>query len=622
MTTNLNYPPDPNNAPEDAEYVLTSTDSRLENSKKLLPGTGVTIVVSSGSVTVSSTGTPLIVPTYITKNNETSDLPNSYRIVAGTGIDAIYGTNTLTLQATSGGSGTVTTFSSGNLSPLFTTNVANPTTTPSLSYTLVNEGSSKAYIGPESGANAAPTFRYLVLTDLPSSVATNTSVATAIANKALTDSHVFVGNGSNIATDVAVTGDLTISNTGVTAIGTNKVTSAMIRQSAAKSVIGRSVNSTGNVADISATGGTQFLGTNSAGTVLSFLTLVASSGLYMSNDGTTLLLAATGGSGGGGTVTSVTGDSGYNWFTNTFTNPTTTPTAVFTAAGVKGEIPTYTNTNVAGKVSIGVNSQLLAFNTSGLPVWTNALCGFASATISGSLTSASNSYQGIDASAGAVVLTLAAASSMPGKMFCFKNITVTGSNTATVAITAGDTIEGSAANKTILSLQIMCVISDGVNTWRYLKPQIQSPSSGGTGSSTIPTTGQVPLGSGSTYTPTSLYIDCGILIDGASSVLQTGDVGQFTCDFVGTIQSVTILGQSATGSCVFNIYKSSYANYPTMTSIVASAKPTVTSAYKSQDTTLTGWTTSVSTGDVVKFTLESVTNFTQLSIIFKILRTG
>lgn len=45
---------------------------------------------------------------------------------------------------------------------------------------------------------------------------------------ALTDAHVLVGNASNIATDVAVSGDITISNTGVTAIGASKVTKAML----------------------------------------------------------------------------------------------------------------------------------------------------------------------------------------------------------------------------------------------------------------------------------------------------------------------------------------------------------------------------------------------------------
>lgn len=44
----------------------------------------------------------------------------------------------------------------------------------------------------------------------------------------LTSAHILVGNVSNVATDVAVTGDVTISNAGVTAIGALKVTNAML----------------------------------------------------------------------------------------------------------------------------------------------------------------------------------------------------------------------------------------------------------------------------------------------------------------------------------------------------------------------------------------------------------
>lgn len=45
---------------------------------------------------------------------------------------------------------------------------------------------------------------------------------------ALTSANILVGNGSNVATSVAVTGDVTISNAGITAIGALKVTSGML----------------------------------------------------------------------------------------------------------------------------------------------------------------------------------------------------------------------------------------------------------------------------------------------------------------------------------------------------------------------------------------------------------
>ena len=67
-----------------------------------------------------------------------------------------------------GSGGTVTSFSSGNLSPLFTTSVATPTTTPALSYTLTSQSANVVFAGPTSGGAAAPTFRSLVSGDIPS----------------------------------------------------------------------------------------------------------------------------------------------------------------------------------------------------------------------------------------------------------------------------------------------------------------------------------------------------------------------------------------------------------------------------------------------------------------------
>jgi hypothetical protein len=63
--------------------------------------------------------------------------------------------------------GTVTIFSSGNLSPLFTTTVATATSTPALSFAKINQASNVVFAGPASGAAAAPTFRNLVGADFP-----------------------------------------------------------------------------------------------------------------------------------------------------------------------------------------------------------------------------------------------------------------------------------------------------------------------------------------------------------------------------------------------------------------------------------------------------------------------
>jgi hypothetical protein len=71
------------------------------------------------------------------------------------------------LQSAGSGSGTVTTFSAGNLSELFTTSVSNASTTPALSFTAATKAANLVFAGPSTGSAAAPTFRSLVAADLP-----------------------------------------------------------------------------------------------------------------------------------------------------------------------------------------------------------------------------------------------------------------------------------------------------------------------------------------------------------------------------------------------------------------------------------------------------------------------
>lgn len=68
------------------------------------------------------------------------------------------------------GEGTVTNFTSGDLSPLFTTSVATATSTPALTFTLSTHTANTVFAGPTSGGAAGPTFRSLVTADLPSGV--------------------------------------------------------------------------------------------------------------------------------------------------------------------------------------------------------------------------------------------------------------------------------------------------------------------------------------------------------------------------------------------------------------------------------------------------------------------
>lgn len=83
------------------------------------------------------------------------------------GLDANPTFRILTTADLPAGTGTVTNFSAGNLSPLFTTSVATPTTTPVLSFTLNTQTANTIFAGPTTGAAATPTFRVLMAADLP-----------------------------------------------------------------------------------------------------------------------------------------------------------------------------------------------------------------------------------------------------------------------------------------------------------------------------------------------------------------------------------------------------------------------------------------------------------------------
>jgi hypothetical protein len=109
------------------------------------------------------------------------------------------------------------------------------------------------------------------------------------------------------------------------------------------------------------------------------------------------------------------------------------------------------------------------------------------------------------------------------------------------------------------------------------------------------------------------------VIDGGGSAIATGIKGDLEIPFACTINQVTLLADQS-GSIVVDIWKDTYANYPPTgaDSITASAKPTISSAAKSQDATLTGWTTSIAAGDVLRFNVDSATTIQRCTVSLKV----
>jgi len=112
------------------------------------------------------------------------------------------------------------------------------------------------------------------------------------------------------------------------------------------------------------------------------------------------------------------------------------------------------------------------------------------------------------------------------------------------------------------------------------------------------------------------------VIDGGGSVITTGQKGHIVVDFACTIVAWTILAD-ASGSIVVDVWADSYANFPPTVAdtITGSEKPTLSSAQKNQDTSLTTWTTAIAAGTILAFNVDSATTVKRITVALKVQRT-
>jgi hypothetical protein len=104
------------------------------------------------------------------------------------------------------------------------------------------------------------------------------------------------------------------------------------------------------------------------------------------------------------------------------------------------------------------------------------------------------------------------------------------------------------------------------------------------------------------------------VIDGGGSTPATGSYGQISIPYACTLRG-WVLTADQSGSAVIDVLRSSYAGFPTTTSIAGSAKPTLSSVQKNENLTLAGWgNQQLSNGDELQINLNSVATVTRLNL--------
>jgi len=105
----------------------------------------------------------------------------------------------------------------------------------------------------------------------------------------------------------------------------------------------------------------------------------------------------------------------------------------------------------------------------------------------------------------------------------------------------------------------------------------------------------------------------GITIDGGGSVVSTGTKGYLYAPYSGVINGWTILSDRI-GSCVIDVKKCSFDNFPSTLSIAGIEKPTLINVQKNQSVSLTSWSTNIVAGEVIEFVVESASLVTRINL--------
>lgn len=128
---------------------------------------------------------------------------------------------------------------------------------------------------------------------------------------------------------------------------------------------------------------------------------------------------------------------------------------------------------------------------------------------------------------------------------------------------------------------------------------------------------------GSTLAGTNLGLGAlGITLDGGGTALTTGIKGDLTIPFNCTVQQWTLLGDQS-GSMTLEVWSDTFANYPPSSadSITGSSAPNIAAALTGRSSTLTGWATTLSAGNTLRFAVSSCASITRANLTMVVRKT-
>lgn len=166
--------------------------------------------------------------------------------------------------------------------------------------------------------------------------------------------------------------------------------------------------------------------------------------------------------------------------------------------------------------------------------------------------------------------------------------------------------------------------SVGSNGQAYGKATLESGAFGqwvvsSASSNSITAQALVGWGTGTGVAATAYTIN--VLLTGGASAPPVGVVGNVVVDAPGTIRSARMVA-TGTGSAVVGIKKCAEGSFPgSLANICGSNKPTLASQRYSKDSTLSGWTTTLAAGDILEFTIDSISAITSVTCALEVRRT-